>query len=123
MHPKIDKVQHLGGATAKKFTLWGPIEDWETDELAAVFTVVVSQIGSDGAGVVTAIGANETIYASPMDRWSAVVATTSKSAPLRAGGAMAAAWATISNADGSAEIYYWALPITLVDAPAESEAD
>jgi hypothetical protein len=43
MHPKIDAHQSL---PLTKIT--GPIGDWELDDAAAVFTLVISQVGTGG---------------------------------------------------------------------------
>jgi hypothetical protein len=113
MHPKIDKVQYIGSNGATSLRITGPIDDWENDEIQAVFSVVVSQITSDGKHVVIALGANPNSYPNGAGDWWSDATVETSVGGFNAGGALVSAWATIANEDGGAEMYGWALPVLL----------
>jgi hypothetical protein len=133
MMPKMGKVLTLS-ADGKTVTVVGPI-NWNVNpfvppaslsgstaaplvipqEIAVVFTVVVSQVKPGGAGVAVAIGWSTEIYTKEAN-WDAdanVVGTTGAFTP---GGATAAAWASIAHDDGGYASYEWTLPVELKKA-------
>ena len=119
-------VQYIASNGATSLRIAGPIEDWEDDEFHAVFSVVVSQITSDGKNVVIALGANPDSYPKPTPRWwSDATVKTTVGGGFTPGGALVSAWATIANKDGGAEMYGWALPVLLKvgTRPSTDESD
>jgi hypothetical protein len=114
MAPKISKIQHLR-SDLKSVEVKGPIGKWEDDALAAVFTVVLSQVTADGKKVVTAIGRSGQTYTyddKETKMWT-VRATVVGDGELRAGDAVVAAYATYANSDGGSDWYSWTLPTLL----------
>lgn len=110
MAPRVDPKLHLS-PNGRTVTVTGPIDGgWDPDEAAAVFTVVISQ--TNGAGIVTAIGASAT-YEPAAARWTAT-ATITNGTPLHVGNATAHAYATIAQPSGGAESYPWTVPTELV---------
>jgi hypothetical protein len=107
MHPKIDPHQNL-----PLKTITGPIDNWESDDGAAVFTLVISQVGN--GKVATAIGRSE-VYTPQSDggpkQWSAEV--TVLGGTFHKGGATVFAWASIAQPDGGWEMYPWGRPVDL----------
>ena len=114
MATKIDKVLYLA-ADRMSVDVTGPISDWDDDAVGAVFTVVLSQVADAGTDeeIVTAIGASG-MFATG-DKWWATAAVIDRPdnsvTTLRPGGAIAAAYVTIANADGGSEWYAWTLPV------------
>jgi hypothetical protein len=112
MTSKVDSTLYLSN-DRKTVTVTGPISDWENDEAAAVFSVVISQASGNGAGPTTAIGSSTVMYEPDANRWTAVARVTADNMQLRKGGATARAWATIAQPGGGAESYEWTVPTTL----------
>jgi hypothetical protein len=106
MHPKIHSQQTI---SSKKIT--GPIGDYEPDDAAAVFTVVVSQVVNGGWAI--GIGKSD-VYKPPPPKtgpndWSADVEMVTGT--FEKGGAMVFAWASIAQPDGGWEMYPWGRPV------------
>ena len=114
MAPKISKIQHLR-SDMRSVDVKGPIGKWEDDALAAVFTVVLSQVTPDGKHVVTAIGRSAQTYTyddKETTMWT-VRATVVGDGDLGEGDATVAAYATYANSDGGSDWYSWTLPTRL----------
>jgi len=114
MTPKMYPAVPISNG-GRRVTVTGPI-NWDTgsdpQEIAAVFTLVVSQISPNG-GVVSAIGWATTTYTNEAD-WSARANVVGPaSLEFVPGGATVAAWATIAHSDGGYAIYEWTLPVML----------
>lgn len=107
MSPKIDHQQNL--ASGGPLTITGPIDSWDPDELAAVFTVVISQVVSGGVAI--GIGKSD-VYMPTAKDWSANV-TVLGGPGFQAGGATAFAWASVAEKGGGWEMYPWGRPIHL----------
>lgn len=104
MHPKIASHQDL---PATKIT--GPI-NWESDDAAAVFSVVVSQVVSKSR----AIGIGMSGVCKPTTdpgNWSADVEILTGT--FQKGGATVYAWASIAQPDGGWEMYPWGRAVEL----------
>jgi hypothetical protein len=112
MTSKVDSVLYLSN-DRKTVTVTGPISDWENDEAAAVFSVVISQASGNGAGPTTAIGSSTVMYEPDANRWTAVARVTRDSMQFHQGAAKAEAYATIAKPDGGAESYPWTVDTTL----------
>ncbi len=101
--------------SGRTVTVSGPI-NWDTrskpKEIAAVFTLVVSQISANGK-VVSAIGWATTTYTNEKDWEAEANVVGAASLKLVAGGATVAAWATIAHSDGGYASYEWTLPVQL----------
>jgi hypothetical protein len=111
MTSKVDTTLTLS-ADGKTVTVKGPISDWQPDEAAAVFSVVISQ--ANGAGATTAIGATTITYLPKKQvKWSAKAKVTDEDMQFHEGNATAHAWATIAQPGGDAESYEWTVPTTL----------
>ena len=119
MMPKMNPALVLtnGGNTIQ---VVGPIHWDPTDptdpttppsEIAAVFTVVVSQVKPNG-GVAVAIGWSTTFLPNQAD-WHANAHAIAPTGPFSPGGATAAAWASIAHDDGGYASYEWTLPVLL----------
>jgi hypothetical protein len=106
MTSKVDTVLYLSN-DRKTVTVTGPISDWQNDDAAAVFSVVISQASGNGAAATTAIGSTTVMYEAGANRWTAVARVTRDSMQFRAGDATANAWATIAHPGGGAEAYPW----------------
>jgi hypothetical protein len=111
MTPKVDNVLYFSN-DRKTVTVAGPIDDWQNDEAAAVFSVVVSQASGNG-GPTTAIGSSTVMYEPNANRWIAVARVTRDSMQFHQGDATARAWATIAQPGGGAEVYPWAVDTKL----------
>jgi hypothetical protein len=114
MAPKINKTQHLR-SDLRSVDVKGPIGTWEDDVLAAVFTVVLSQVAANGKKVVTAIGRSGQTYTyddKETTTWT-VRATVVGDGDLAPGDATVAAFATYAKSDGGSEWYSWTLPTRL----------
>jgi hypothetical protein len=96
----------------KTIQVKGPIQNWQADEVAAVFSVVISQASGNG-GPTTAIGASTLTYDPSKDQWTAEAKVTGKNMAFHEGNATAHAWATIAQPGGDAESYEWSVPTTL----------
>ena len=112
MHPSDDQELVLSD-DRKTVTVTGPIEDWQNDEAAAVFSVVISQASGNGAGPTTAIGASTLTYEPDADSWTAEVRMTRNTMQFHQGNATARAWATVAKPGGGAESYEWTIPTAL----------
>ena len=112
MTPKVDSLLYFSN-DRKTVTVTGPIDDWQKDEAAAVFSVVISQASGNGAGPTTAIGSSTVMYEPDANRWVAVARITRDGMQLRAGDATARAWATIAQPSGGAEAYKWTVDTKL----------
>ena len=112
MTSKVDTVLHLS-SDRKTVTVTGPISDWQNDEAAAVFSVVISQASGNGAGPTTAIGASAITYVPNEGKWTAQATVTRNNMQFHEGNATAHAWATIAQPGGDAESYEWSVPTTL----------
>jgi hypothetical protein len=112
MTSKVDSVLHLSN-DRKTVTVTGPISDWQNDEVAAVFSVVISQASGNGAGATTAIGASTITYVPNEGTWTAQAKVTGSNMQFHEGNATAHAWATIAQPGGDAESYVWTVPTTL----------
>lgn len=112
MTSKVDSVLYFSN-DRKTVTVTGPIRDWQPDEAAAVFSVVISQASGNGAGPTTAIGSSTVMYEADADEWTAVAHVTGDDMQFHKGGATARAWATIAQPSGGAESYEWTVPTTL----------
>jgi hypothetical protein len=125
MMPKMSKTAALA-ADGKSVKITGPI-NWNANpippvlsgtlqEIAAVFTLVVSQVQTPPASgvVVTAIGWSDEMYVPGDLDWdgTATVIGTG-AAKLVPGGATVAAWASIAHSDGGYASYEWTLPVEL----------
>jgi hypothetical protein len=106
MTSKVDNVLYLSN-DRKTVTVTGPISDWQNDEAAAVFSVVISQASGNGGGPTTAIGSSTVMYEPDANRWTAVARVTRDNMQFHAGDATASAWATIAQPGGGAEAYPW----------------
>lgn len=113
MAPKIFKTQILQ-ANNTKVHVGGPTGDWEGEAVAAVFTVVLTQI-DDGDNVVTAIGASSHVYDKTEPEWWVTVNVVGEG-QLGLGDATVAAYATYVDDDGGADWYGWTLPTRLIRA-------
>jgi hypothetical protein len=91
MSPKVYAEQKLPGGSGN-FKITGPIGGWDSDEAAAVFTLVISQ-KVDG-GVAIGVGKSRVYKFQP-------------------GGATVFAWASIAEDDGGWEMYPWGRPVEL----------
>ena len=114
MAPKIDTTQKLG-ADGRTVDITGPIGSWNGQTVAAIFTVVVAQVGPDGA-VVTAIGESDRTYEydDHVTDWAATATVLGDNGEtLHKGGATVTAWATYADSDGAAWSYQWTLPVRL----------
>jgi hypothetical protein len=112
MSPKIKAKQKLPATPADPFKITGPIGGWEPDEVAAVFTLVISQMVNGGVAI--GVGKSE-VYrrnssTSPQN-WSAAVNVVKGA--FQAGGATVFAWASIAEKGGGWEMYPWGLPVEL----------
>jgi hypothetical protein len=112
MTSKVDNVLHLSN-DRKTVRVTGPISDWQNDEAAAVFSVVISQASGNGAGPTTAIGASTITYVPDEGTWVAEATVTRNNMQFHEGNATAHAWATIAQPGGDAESYEWTVPTTL----------
>ncbi|HEY3764042.1 MAG TPA: hypothetical protein VGL44_02695 [Gaiellales bacterium] len=115
MAPRIDTVQKLGPHGRTVF-ITGPIGGWNPGVLAAVFTVVVSQIEPNGASAVVAIGESRHTYEydDPGTEWQATARVISEGARgFSVGDATVTAWATYADSDGGGWPYQWTLPVRL----------
>ena len=118
MTPKMYPSVPISDA-GRTVTVKGPI-NWDSgsdpQEVAAVFTLVVSQISPNG-GVVSAIGWATKTYTNEQD-WTAKARVVGPpEAELVPGGATVAAWATIAHSDGGYAAYEWTLPVLLQQQP------
>jgi hypothetical protein len=111
MTSKVDSTLILSddGKTVK---VKGPIDNWASDEAAAVFSVVISQASGNG-GPTTAIGASTLTYVPKQGKWTAKATVTGDDMEFHEGNATAHAWATIAQPGGDAESYEWTVPTTL----------
>ena len=93
----------------------GPIISWDSDEISATFSVVISQVNAEG-DVVTANGSSTGIYTAqpPSTSWDAVATVTDPDLRLEEGPATAVATATIVVQGYSTETYTWTLLTRLV---------
>ena len=112
MTPRVDSLLYLSD-DRKTVTVTGPIDDWQNDEAAAVFSVVISQASGNGAGPTTAIGASTVTYEPDQNRWTAQARVTRNGMLFHQGNATARAWATIAKPGGGAESYEWTVPTAL----------
>ena len=112
MTSKVDNVLHLSN-DRKTVTVTGPISDWQSDEAAAVFSVVISQASGNGVGPAIAIGSSAITYEPSQASWTAQVHVTRNDMQFHEGNATAHAWATIAQPGGDAESYEWTVPTTL----------
>lgn len=109
MHPKIHPHQSL---PAKTFPVGGPIDVWEDDDAAAVFTVVISQVVN--GSYATGLGRSEVYTPLPgggPKEWTADVKVLAGT--FQKGGATVYAWASIAQPDGGWEMYPWGRPVQL----------
>jgi hypothetical protein len=124
MMPKMNRTATLGPG-GKSVTITGPI-NWNAnpipaalvgaiEEIAAVFTLVVSQVQTPPAGgvVVTAIGWSDEMYVPGQVDWDGTANVIDPAAKLVKGGATVAAWASIAHSDGGYASYEWTLPVEL----------
>jgi hypothetical protein len=117
MAPKIDTTQKLG-PHGRTVHITGPIGGWNGPSVAAIFTVVVSQVAVGGDTVVTAIGESDHTYEydDHATDWAATATVLGDSGEsLQVGGATVTAWATYADSDGAAWSYQWTLPVRLQD--------
>jgi hypothetical protein len=113
MAPKIYKTQILKPNNTR-VDVGGPTGDWEDEAVAAVFTVVLTQIDEDN-NVVTAIGASQHVYDKTEPEWWVTVKVVGEG-QLGLGDALVAAYATYVDDDGGSDWYGWTLPTRLVRA-------
>jgi hypothetical protein len=113
MKSKVDIDLHLAG-DGKSVAVTGPILKWDTGETAAVFTVVISQVSGNGAGIVNALGWSTVTYQHGVGTWSATARVNGANGRLHPGEATAAAYATIAGNDGVSGWYPWTLPVRLL---------
>ena len=111
MTSKVDDKLRLS-PDGKTIEVTGPIQSWQSDEAAAVFSVVISQAAGNG-GPTTAIGASTLTYVPTSGTWTAEARVTGKNMEFHEGNATAHAWATIAQPGGDAESYEWTVPTTL----------
>src|SRR6476646_10025778 len=124
MTPRIDPVAYLSvdGKTIEAYGPgnWGPPDEVPL-EIAAWFTVVVSQVIKVPAAsssslpsyeIVSAIGASGTASFRGNTVWwvTATVLNPPKTF-VTGSGATVAAWSTIAHDDGGSESYEWTLPV------------
>jgi hypothetical protein len=112
MIPKVDDEQKLPDSNGN-FKITGPIGGWDSDEAAAVFTLVISQKVNGGV----AIGVGKSGVYKPNGtggptKWSAPVEVVNGH-QFQPGGATVFAWASIAETDGGWEMYPWGRPVEL----------
>lgn len=91
----------------------GPIVKWDSDEVSAVFSVVIAQMGPNG--LVTANGSSTGVFTNPASKhWTATAVVTDPSLQLEDGPATAYATATIHVQGPAYETYKWTLLTRLV---------
>jgi hypothetical protein len=104
MSPKVWDQQHL--KTNGKFTIKGPTGTWDSDEVAAVFIVVITQ---PKAGSVAVGRGKSIVYTRPPDGksfiWEADV-THIAGPPFQEGPADVHAWAAVAEGGGLADPPY-----------------
>jgi hypothetical protein len=105
MHPKIFSNQ-----TLSTNSIGGPIRDWEDDEVAVIFTFVISQVVDDGVAI--GIGKSEPYYPKAAEWWAPLMKLPN-SPRFQTGGATVMAWASIALDDGGWEMYPWGRPVNL----------
>lgn len=130
MIPKIDPVLDLIN-DGKSVAIKGPAGPWDTDNVLAAFSAVVSQVNVDGSGppsFAIAMGWKKYVKSAPPPpvppknepEWSFeadIVAGTR----FDEGGAEASAWVLYALTDGSSWVYEWRLPVRL-RVPPKSES-
>ncbi len=92
----------------------GPILSWDSDELSAVFSVVITQVDSHGR-VVTANGASTVLYTPGSTHWTARAHVANPGLRLEEGPATAYATAKILVQGPAYESYDWTLLTRLVN--------
>ncbi len=114
MTSRVNKRLHLK-KSGRGVDVEGPIISWDSDEISATFSVVISQVDEDG-NVVTATGSSTETYTNPVSTgWSAVATVTDPTLRLEEGTATAYATATILIQGLSHETYTWTLLTRLAD--------
>ena len=113
MSPKVCKEQHL--KTNGKFVIKGPTDDWDSDESAAVFVVVITQ-SKTGA---LAVGRGESVvYQRPPDGksfiWQADVRHIAGPA-FQTGAADVHAWAAVAEGGGLGPLYGCDARVDIID--------